>query len=101
MIPAATRKETTVATEQSATVVIKFKKLRDLSQNQRTRSQYAEAPKADPKATAIKKPDSPRPGNRPSAFSRGTNNNGEKTVAKLKAATSATNKSDFPTDTAA
>ncbi len=44
----------TVAAEHRATVVIKFTNLRDLNQNQRSKNQYPEAPKAEATDRAMK-----------------------------------------------
>ena len=49
MVPAPSQ-DTTVVAEHSAMVVIKFTNLRDFNQNKRSKSQYAEAPKAEPPA---------------------------------------------------
>jgi len=51
-LPAASQ-DTTVATEQSATVVSKFENLRNFNQNERSKSQYPEAPKAELRPEAV------------------------------------------------
>jgi hypothetical protein len=92
--------DSTVAVEHNTTVVIKVKRLRDLNQNKRSRSQYPDAPKAEP---------APRTSRNLKSVSRvgvfwtlstGTNNHGENIVSMLKAPTSVTKLIALPIVTA-
>ncbi len=81
--------DTTVSTEHSATVTIKLRNLRDFSQNDRSNSQYPEAPNAEANAGTMKTSgESPFIGDSPTSLRSGTNNKGEKIVNTLRPPTS-------------